>query len=197
MRDKKLFLVCNAHLDPVWLWRWPEGAAETLSTFRTAARFCEEFQGFVFCHNEAVLYEWVEEFEPEPSGPDQGDGPARSLAHYGRMVSSARLQYSPVENHLSGRFYEARHIPEMFGVRPRTAVNFDPFGHTRGLVQILKKSGYPPICSVDPIPAHSICPGDDFIWTDMTDRPFCAHRAPDHYNSRKGKAAEKVEGMDE
>ena len=64
MPGRNLFLICNAHLDPVWLWMWQEGLAETLTTFRTAARFCEEFEEFVFCHNEAVLYQWVEQYEP-------------------------------------------------------------------------------------------------------------------------------------
>ena len=59
-----IFLVCNAHIDIVWLWSWEEGVAETLSTFRTAVRFCKEYEGFVFNHNEAVLYEWIEEYEP-------------------------------------------------------------------------------------------------------------------------------------
>ena len=62
---KKLHLLCNAHLDPVWQWEWEEGAAEALSTFRIAAQFCEEYDSFVFCHNEALLYKWVEEFDPE------------------------------------------------------------------------------------------------------------------------------------
>ena len=34
---KKLYLLCNAHLDPVWLWGKREGIAETISTFRVAA----------------------------------------------------------------------------------------------------------------------------------------------------------------
>ena len=54
--SKKLHLLCNAHLDPVWQWEWEEGAAEALSTFRIAADFCEEYDKFVFCHNEALLY---------------------------------------------------------------------------------------------------------------------------------------------
>ena len=33
---KRVHLICNAHLDPVWLWRWQEGCTEALSTFRTA-----------------------------------------------------------------------------------------------------------------------------------------------------------------
>jgi len=48
----------------VWPWDWQSGAAETLSTFRTAAELCEEFSDFVFFHNESLLYEWVEQFEP-------------------------------------------------------------------------------------------------------------------------------------
>ena len=58
---QKIYLVCNAHLDPVWLWQRTEGMAEALSTFRIAADFCERYDNFVFNHNESVLYEWVME----------------------------------------------------------------------------------------------------------------------------------------
>ena len=61
----KIHLISNAHLDPQWLWDWEEGAGEAMSTFRAAVRFCEEYEDFVFNHNEAILYEWVEEFAPE------------------------------------------------------------------------------------------------------------------------------------
>ena len=62
---RTLYLVCNAHLDPVWLWRWEEGAAEALSTFATAADFCDAWDGFVFNHNEALLYRYIEKYDPE------------------------------------------------------------------------------------------------------------------------------------
>ena len=62
---KTVHLVCNAHLDPVWQWEWEEGAAEAISTFRTACEFCESYDTFVFNHNEAVLYQWIEEYDPE------------------------------------------------------------------------------------------------------------------------------------
>ncbi len=42
---RKLHLLCNAHLDPVWLWRRNEGMAEAISTFRVAADFCESYDG--------------------------------------------------------------------------------------------------------------------------------------------------------
>ena len=61
---KKIHLLCNAHIDPVWLWGKEDGIAEAISTFRVAADFCENYGTFVFNHNESLLYEWVEEHEP-------------------------------------------------------------------------------------------------------------------------------------
>ena len=36
-QTKNLHLVCNAHIDPVWLWDLEEGISAALSTFRMAA----------------------------------------------------------------------------------------------------------------------------------------------------------------
>ena len=55
---KELHLVCNAHLDPVWMWDWTEGASEAISTFYSAVELAEEFD-YVFCHNEVLLYEFI------------------------------------------------------------------------------------------------------------------------------------------
>lgn len=65
MTKQKCFLVCNAHLDPVWLWTWEEGLTEAISTYRVAADFLDEHPEFVFNHNESLLYEWVERNDPE------------------------------------------------------------------------------------------------------------------------------------
>ena len=32
MEKKTLYLICNAHLDPVWLWNMEEGISAALST---------------------------------------------------------------------------------------------------------------------------------------------------------------------
>ena len=44
---------------PIWAQSgsglWEEGAGEALSTFRIAARFCENYNGFVFNHNESQI----------------------------------------------------------------------------------------------------------------------------------------------
>ena len=49
--DKTIKLVGNAHLDPIWLWRWQEGCAEVLQTFRSALDRLKEYNDFVFTFN--------------------------------------------------------------------------------------------------------------------------------------------------
>lgn len=139
---KKLYLVCGAHIDPVWLWNWQEGAAAAISTFRVAAQLCREFDGFVFCHNEAVLYQWVEEYEPALFAQIQ------QLVKEGKWHIMGGWYLQPDCIHPSGESFirqirvGRRYFQEKFGVTPTTALNFDSFGHSRGLVQILKKCGY-------------------------------------------------------
>ena len=48
MEKKTLYLICNAHLDPVWLWNMEEGISAALSTFHTAADFLRELRRFCF-----------------------------------------------------------------------------------------------------------------------------------------------------
>jgi alpha-mannosidase len=176
----------------VWLWDWQEGLAETLATFRAAADFCEEFEEFVFCHNEAVLYQWVETFEPELFHR------IKNLVEKGHWAIIGGWYLQPDCNLPSGESFVRqalvgkRYFREKFGVEPRTAVNFDPFGHSRGLVQILKKSGYDSYLFCRPDPESYPLPEDDFIWVGYDGSEITAHRASQHYNSQRGQAARKV-----
>lgn len=184
---KKLHLLCNAHLDPVWLWQWKEGAAEAVSTFRVAARFCEEYDGFVFNHNEAVLYQWVEEYEPELFARIQ------KLVKQGKWKIMGGWYLQPDCVMLSGESFLRQielgqsYFKEKFGVVPETAINFDPFGHSRGLVQILAKTGYKNYIFMRPFGEEG-----DFLWKGFNGSEITAHRLWGCYNSRKGEAAQKI-----
>ena len=189
---KKLHLLCNAHLDPVWQWEWEEGAAEALSTFRIAAQFCEEYDGFIFCHNEALLYKWVEEFDNELFKHIQ------ELVKKGKwhIIGGWHLQpdcnmpsgEALVRQIMSGR----RYFKEKFGVVPTIAFNPDPFGHSRGLVQIIKKSGYDGYLFMRPSPAFLDLPSNDFTWKGYDGSEVTAVRMRGGYNSAKGRATEKI-----
>ncbi|MBQ8408283.1 MAG: hypothetical protein IJY39_05405 [Clostridia bacterium] len=138
---KELHLICNAHLDPVWQWDWNEGATAALATFYSAVDIAEEYD-YIFCHNEALLYEYVEKYDPKLFAR------IKELVEAGKWHIMGGWYVQPDCNIPSGegfiRQIEAglKYFKEKFGKRPTVAVNFDSFGHTQGLVQILNKCGY-------------------------------------------------------
>ncbi len=184
----KIHLLCNAHLDPVWLWQWKEGAAEAISTFRVAVNFCEKYDGFVFNHNEAVLYKWVEEYEPELFKKIQ------KLVAAGKWKIMGGWYLQPDCTMLSGESFLNQielgqdYFREKFGVTCRTAINFDPFGHTRGLVQILAKKGYKNYIYMRPNDEALF----DFNWVGFDGSKILAHNIFGGYNTLKGDAAKKI-----
>jgi alpha-mannosidase len=48
VKEKKLHMIGNAHLDPVWLWQWQEGLQEVKATFRSALDRLDEYEDFLF-----------------------------------------------------------------------------------------------------------------------------------------------------
>ncbi len=190
---RRLVLVCNSHIDPVWLWPWQEGLAATLSTFRSAAALCDEFESFVFCHNEAILYRWVEEYEPELFAR------IRTLVQQGRWHIMGGWYLQPDGNLPSGESFVRqvlvgrKYFADKLQAEPRVAVNLDPFGHSRGLVQILKKSGYEGYLFCRPDPGHLALPSDDFVWVGYDGSMILAHRSIEHYNSSLGQARARTE----
>ena len=194
MARTKIHLVSNAHLDPVWLWEWEEGAGETLSTFRQAAEFCEKHKGYIFCHNEAVLYRWVEEYEPALFRR------IRRLVRAGKWHVMGGWHLQPDCNMPAGESFVRqillgrRYFAEKFGVEPSTAVNLDPFGHTRGLVQVLAKSGYKAYLCCRPGDDWCPLPGDEFVWVGYDGSEVLANRASAHYCSIGGRERERLEG---
>jgi alpha-mannosidase len=190
---RSVHLVCNAHIDPVWLWEWEEGAAEALSTFRVAADLCEEFDAFVFNHNEAVLYRWIEEYEPALFRR------IRRLVRRGRWHIMGGWYVQPDCNMPSGESFVRQillgreYFRRAFGAAPTTAINFDPFGHSRGLVQILARSGYDAYVHCRPGQADCPLPADAYVWEGFDGSRVLATRPWGAYGTHYGHAREKVE----
>ncbi|MBR4942297.1 MAG: hypothetical protein IKZ19_09900 [Clostridia bacterium] len=46
--DNNVYFIGNAHLDPVWQWRFTEGLALVKSTFQAALDRMEEYPDYVF-----------------------------------------------------------------------------------------------------------------------------------------------------
>ena len=176
----------------VWLWNMEEGISAALSTFHTAADFCENYDGFVFNHNEALLYQWIEEYDLPLFERIQ------KLVKAGKWHIMGGWYLQPDCNMPSGESFVRQirsgqeYFREKFGVTPKTVINFDPFGHSRGLVQILKKAGYHSYLFGRP--SEGDCPlgGDNIIWEGFDGSQILGHRTREGYNSLMGEAGKKV-----
>ncbi len=160
---KTLHLVCNAHLDPVWMWDWHEGAAEALATYYSAVELAGEYD-YIFCHNEVLIYQYVERFAPKLFADIQ------ELARQGKWHIMGGWYLQPDCNLPSGEAFIRQatlgreYFGEKFNSRPTVAVNFDSFGHTRGLPQILRKCGYDGYICCRPMPDMMELPDVPFLW---------------------------------
>lgn len=178
IKKPTVHLICNAHLDPVWQWRWEEGASEAVATFRIAAELLRERRDLVFCHNEAVLYRWVERLDPALFGE------IKRLVRAGRWAVSGGWSLQPDVN-MPGIESTIRQIAEgrayfrgAFGVVPRVAYNFDSFGHGAGLPQVLRQAGYEMYIHMRPQAGELELPSDLYRWRGADGSEILAYRIP-------------------
>jgi alpha-mannosidase len=189
----RVHLICNAHLDPVWQWRWEEGAAEALATFRNAASLLREHGRFIFNHNEAVLYRWVEEYDPRLFRE------IRMLVGEGRWSIAGGWHLQPDVN-MPGLESLVRQIAEgrryfwaKFRARPRVAYNFDSFGHGGGLPQILRLAGYRMYIFMRPQKEELSLPADLFRWRGVDGTEILALRLETGlYHSERDNIEQKI-----
>ena len=188
---KKLHLICNAHIDPIWQWTWDEGISAAIATFKSAADLAEEFD-YVFCHGEALLYETIEKNAPDLFARIQ------KLVKEGKWHISGGMYLQPDCLMPCGETF-VRHIAvgkkyfqEKFGVEPTVATNYDSFGHSIGLVQILAKSGYKGYLICRPRKDEQIqYPSRFFRWTSPDGSSILVSNSAS-YSSPLGGAAEKI-----
>lgn len=188
-----MHLIANAHLDPIWQWRWEEGAHEAIATFRTAVQLLGAYPEFIFVHNESVLYEWVERFDPELFEQ------IRSLVKEGRWHISGGWYLQPDCNMAGGESYVRQalvgksYFREKFGVDVKVAYNLDAFGHNGGYPQILAKTGAELYVHFRPGGADKELPGDLYRWRGVDGTEILACRPPGGwYGNEPHAAADKV-----
>jgi alpha-mannosidase len=176
MSKPTIHLICSAHLDPVWQWRWEEGCAEALSTFGNAVELLHEHRSLIFNHNEAVLYRWVQRHD------------RLLFREIQRLVKSGRWSISggwhlqpdlnmPGVESLIRQIAEGRKFfREYFDAEPEVAYNFDSFGHSGGLPQILKQAGYKMYIHMRPQRAELQLPSELYRWRGVDGSEILSYR---------------------
>lgn len=169
MSKKILHLVCNSHIDPVWQWDWDEGASACLATFYAACNLLDKYD-FVFCHNEVIVYEYIEKYDPELFKRIQKLVLEGKWKIMGGWYCQPDCLVPSGESFIRQITLGREYFSEKFNARPTVALNFDSFGHTRGLPQILKKCGYEGYIFCRPLPWYVSIPNfkdyphGPFLW---------------------------------
>ncbi|HET9380808.1 MAG TPA: glycoside hydrolase family 38 C-terminal domain-containing protein [Streptomyces sp.] len=182
-RSRTLHLVGNAHIDPVWLWRWPEGLQEIRATFQSAVDRMEEYPDFVFTCDSVMYLEWIEKHDPELFGT------IRKRVDEGRWRVVGGWWIEPDCNIPSGEsfvrqtLYGQRYLLEKFGAAATLGCNLDPFGHNAQIPQILRKSGMDGYIFLRPGRHEQTLPGQFFHWQAPDGSRVIAYRLPHEYCS--------------
>jgi alpha-mannosidase len=184
--DRTLYMIGNAHLDPVWLWPWQEGYQEARATFRSVIDRMEEYPDFVFTCDQIVLLSWVEEQDPQLFARIQ------ERVAEGRWVNAGGWWVEPDCNMPMGEsfarqgLYGQRYLQSRFGQTATVGMNVDPFGHNAMLPQILRGQGMDSYMFLRPGPHESELEETLFWWEAPDGSRVLGYRIPFEYCSPAG-----------
>jgi alpha-mannosidase len=191
---RTLHMIGNAHIDPVWLWQWPEGYQEVRATFRSALDRLRENDDFVFTHTSVLFLEWVEESDPEMFAE------IRERIAEGRWQVVGGWWIEPDCNIPAGEsfvrqgLYGQRWLLDRFGITATTGANLDSFGHNASLPQILAKSGMDSYVFLRPKPDENPhVPAPLFRWEAADGSSVLAYRIPHEYCAPRDDLGDHVE----
>ncbi len=141
MEDNILFMIGNAHIDPVWLWRWQEGFQEIKATFRSALDRMKEDEDFVFVASSAAFYAWIEQNDPAMFAEIRQSVADGRWGLVGGWWIEPDCNLPGGESFVRQGLYGQRYFQSRFGRIARVGYCPDSFGHNATLPQVLKRSG--------------------------------------------------------
>lgn len=159
-----LHAIGNAHIDPVWLWRWTEGLETIRSTFASVLQRMEEFPEFHFTGSSAAFYWLLEQTDPDLMEQ------IRQRVREGRWEIVGGWWIQPDcnipcgESFVRQALYAQRYFQKTFGVTATVGYNPDSFGHAGTLPQILRKAGLTRYIFMRPGPHEKSLPANVFWW---------------------------------
>ncbi len=175
-------MIGNAHLDPVWFWRWPAGVAEVLLTCRAAADLLEEYPQFIFTRSDVWVYEQIEALDPALFAR------IKRLAGEGRWNVVGGWYVQPDCNLPTGESFRRHmaigrdHHERRFGAPCTVGYNVDSFGHAATLPSLLREYGYDSYVFMRPGPHEKELPGNLFRWRSPDGSEVIAWRIFERYN---------------
>lgn len=169
---KTIHLICNAHLDPIWLWPWHAGMAEVLSTARSVCDQLDECDDLIFTRGESWFYQQVQKHD------------AQLFARIKEHVANGRWEI------VGGWYIQPDcNLPSYWGLQkqielgkayfqaefdqfPQTAYNVDTFGHAATLPRLIHEGGQKNYIMMRPQEVEMHLPSRVFRWQGENDGPI-------------------------
>ncbi len=179
---KKVHLIGNAHLDPVWLWRWQEGFTEIKATFRSALDRMNEFPHYIFTSACAAYYMWIEKTDPKMFAEIQERVKEGRWSIVGGMIVQPDCNMPSGESFARHMLISQRYFKEKFGVIAKTGYNVDSFGHNGNLPMLLKNGGMDNYVFMRPDKNEKDLAESLFVWESDDGSRVKTFRIPFFYN---------------
>ena len=154
---KRLHMIGNAHIDPVWLWQWPEGYQEVRATLQSAVDRLDEYPDFVFTCDSSLFFQWVEESDPELFEQIRARVAEGRFQVIGGWWIEPDCNIPCGESFVRQALYGQRYLKEKLGITATTGANIDSFGHNATVPQILRKTGVDSYVFLRPSASESPC----------------------------------------
>ena len=201
MEKKKIHMIGNTHIDPVWLWEREEGMQEVKSSFLSALDRMDEFPDFIFTHSSISYLAWMKENCPEAFER------IRQRVAEGRWEIVGGMWVEPDCNIPSGEslirhfLYGKEFVEREFGKEVVAAYNVDSFGHGANLPAICEGCGIRYYLMSRPGKSHLDVP-PVFVWQSPSGASVLAERTGGEYMAWTRPAlernlAESLEAMEE
>ena len=137
---KKIYVICNSHLDPVWLWNRSSGRSAWLNTMHSVIRIMEDFPDLKFTCSASTLYRWVEETDPALFRKISAMVERNRWEIVGGWEVQSDVIISRTEPLIRQALLGKDYFRRKFGVEVTTAYCVDSFGHSAGLPKILHET---------------------------------------------------------
>jgi len=139
---KKLYVICNSHLDPIWLWNRSSGRSAWLNTMHSVIRIMQEIPDLKFTCSSSALYRWVEETDPSLFRKIAVMVEQNRWEITGGWEVQSDVILSRTEPLIRQTLLGKEYFRNKFGVNVTTAYCVDSFGHGAALPKILHETGF-------------------------------------------------------
>ncbi len=182
-----IHIICNAHLDPIWMWPWTSGLDEAIATCRSACDRLDAHPELFFTQGEAWTFAMVERADPA------------LFARIRRHVASGRWEVvngwwtqpdcnAPTIDGLHRQITTGlAYVKDRFGLAPRCGFNPDSFGHCAILPEVLQAHGQDRYVFMRPQEHEMKLPARLFAWkTRPGGKAVTTFRIADTYGNGTG-----------